>query len=58
MCFTGVNTDEIESSADDWDEVTVEILIDEEDIIMSEENKDWSDITSVDLYLAVSRYSQ
>jgi len=36
----GVNTDEIESSADDWDEVTVEILIDEEDIIMSEENKD------------------
>ena len=44
QCFlvkiSGVNTDEIESSADDWDEVTIEILIDEEDTILSEEGKD------------------
>ena len=34
---TGVNTDELDSHTEDWDEVTVEILIDEEDIILSDQ---------------------
>ena len=32
----GVNTDEVDSHAEDWDEVTVEILLEEEDIVLSD----------------------
>jgi len=34
---TEVNTDEVDSHTEDWDEVTVEILIEEEDIILKDQ---------------------
>lgn len=37
LIIVGVNTDEVDSQNEDWDEVTVEILIDEEDIILKEQ---------------------
>lgn len=38
MFFVGVNTDEVDSH-EDWDEVTVELLIDEEEIIIQDDKE-------------------